>query len=244
MKRTKTLTAITIGLTVSAFVLSGCIEEDTSPEVSTNVYPNLDACIAEARNQADDMKYSPGDITVTESMCRESYTDTMVAYTETAPRYDSKSLCEEQHGVAACQQEVRPDGTSVFLPLLAGYMVGRMMSGTPTATPTATTGPVLPPGANNGCDPRDKDCKSVGSARGSSFVYSPVYRNAAGGYVSSNGQTMTSNSTHIATKMSAFAKPPSTVRAAPMTIATVKSTGGFGASRTSFGSIGAHSSGG
>lgn len=234
MKRTTTLKSLSIGLlTVSAFALAACDDED---QTATSVFPSLDACLAEARQQADNLMTSPDGITLTEAMCRESYTQAQTAYQETAPRYDSQGLCEEQHGAAACQKEVRADGTSVFLPLLAGYMVGRLT--TPSASPAPTAG--LMPGSGNYCDrnnPNDPDCRSATRGGGTSYVYSPVYRTAGGGYATASGQSLTSNylPKSTALPLSSYARPTPTVKAAPMTSATVRATGGFGAGRASFG---------
>ncbi len=45
-----------------------------------------------------------------------------------APRYDERALCESEHG-GACVEEVHPDGSHVFLPVMAGYLLGRGLSG-------------------------------------------------------------------------------------------------------------------
>ena len=56
--------------------------------------------------------------------------DTLVAaadteHVRTAPRYESRNLCEETHGANACTAAPASDtGTTAFLPILAGYMVG------------------------------------------------------------------------------------------------------------------------
>lgn len=240
MKRNPTMKTLTIGLmAVSAFALSGCIEEDTA---STSVFPSLDACLAEAQQQANTMMTSPDGITLTEAMCRESYASAEAVYKDAAPRYDSKALCEEQHGAAACQQEVRADGSSVFLPLLAGYMVGRLTAPGGSAVPTMPSTGLGTPGLGNpsACDPRDRndpDCRSgVTRGGGSSYVFSPVYRTAGGGYATASGQSLSSNYVAKSTApLSTFARPTSTIKAAPMTTATVRASGGFGAARASGG---------
>lgn len=100
-------------LGAAAFGLAAC-EED--PEVAAQAYPDLGACLA-----AEDAVTDPAD-------CEAAHAEALAAHEASAPRYDDPALCEEEHGTP-CVEELRDDGTSVFLPIMAGYLIGRALSG-------------------------------------------------------------------------------------------------------------------
>lgn len=101
-------------LGAAAFGLSACREEG----VETLVVRDIASCM-------DLGGY-------TQAECEAADAEAQAQNRETAPRYDALAVCEEQHGVGACEQEVTTTGQgggSIFLPILAGYMMGRMLSG-------------------------------------------------------------------------------------------------------------------
>lgn len=84
--------------------------------------------------------------------CETAFADAVASYAASAPRYDSLALCQEQHGEAACapreeqaadlglrpdqipveetqEQQAQGGGGSIFMPLMAGYMMGSLLSG-------------------------------------------------------------------------------------------------------------------
>lgn len=62
--------------------------------------------------------------------CEAGLKEAQAQHEATAPRYDALAVCEEQHGEGQCQQEAGASGGgSVFMPILAGYMLGRMLGG-------------------------------------------------------------------------------------------------------------------
>lgn len=74
--------------------------------------------------------------------CEQQFAQAQAEHDETAPRYDALSVCEEEHGAGACiQDESRP---SIFMPLMAGFLMGQMLSGRGFASramvPTAGSG--------------------------------------------------------------------------------------------------------
>ena len=101
-------------LGAATLALAGC--EDTS--VETLVFPDLASC--EAQAAADGLS---------EADCEAALAEAEAEHEATAPRYDDLALCEEQHGAGACAAEPAPGGGSIFLPLLAGYMMGRALGG-------------------------------------------------------------------------------------------------------------------
>ncbi len=64
----------------------------------------------------------------------------------------------------------------------------------------------------------------------------PLYRAGSGQYATAGGTTLDRNTGTATVRPAAFRPAPSTATAAPMSRATVKATGGFGAARTSVGS--------
>lgn len=192
MKRTTKMRTITIGLaTASAFALAGCQEEQTN----VMTFDSLESCGSAALDASSGISYDE---------CRKAFYDAEAQHRESAPRYDAMALCEEQHGEDACVAEQRGDGTSVFLPLFMGYMLGKTLAK----------------------DDRDRSSSATVFA-------SPIYRTAAGGYTNINGSSYFTSNNGVKTSagISAFSKAPSTVTAAPMSRTTISSRGGFGGSR-------------
>ncbi len=107
----------------SVMVLAGCQEERTD----VIVFDDPSSCEASGVDAAT---------------CREQYAAAQAEHEETAPRYDAVAVCEAEHGAGACiEDESRP---SIFMPLMAGYLMGQMLSGRGMASramvPTAGSG--------------------------------------------------------------------------------------------------------
>ena len=115
-KRSQKVAIAIVGAT--AFALAGCREE----QVDAAAFPDLQSCLDQA----------PSGGVFTEEDCRTSFAQAETLHVEAAPRYDSLEVCEEQHGEGACGSEAaQSQGGSggIFMPLLAGYLIGNMMSG-------------------------------------------------------------------------------------------------------------------
>lgn len=114
--RSRTVALTILGAT--AFALAGCKEE----QVDAQAFPDLRSCKEAA--------HSGGLLSVAD--CDTAFAEAQTLHVETAPRYDSFEVCEEQHGVGACgtEQQVSSSGSgSIFMPLVAGYLIGSMMGG-------------------------------------------------------------------------------------------------------------------
>lgn len=60
-------------------------------------------------------------------LCTDQYAAALAEHDETAPRYDAQAVCEAEHGEGACVEDAaRP---SIFMPLMAGFLMGQMLSG-------------------------------------------------------------------------------------------------------------------
>ena len=118
MKRSRHFRPITIGLIgASAFALAACKQD----EEQATTFPDQKACIAESAK--------PG-ATVTEDQCTSAYAQAVQTNQQSAPRYDAMAACEEQHGAGNCQQAESSSGFgSVFLPIVTGFLLGKMLSG-------------------------------------------------------------------------------------------------------------------
>ncbi|OJH44832.1 DUF1190 domain-containing protein [Paracoccus sp. SM22M-07] len=189
-KRSRTV-ALTI-LGAAAFTVAGCREE----QVDAQAFPDMASCEAAA---AQDGLFSVEE-------CDKAFAEAEALHVESAPRYDSLQVCEEQHGEGNCgseEQQVSNGGSgSIFMPLLAGYLIGNML----------------------------------GRAGGGMAASQPMYRNAQGGFTNAAGTTnFGSNAGRATMGAQNFTRPAATAGRAPMTRATAGSRGGFGASRSSFG---------
>lgn len=174
-----------------AFALTGC-KEDT---VNASVHQNEQACVSAGFDAAS---------------CASEFKAAQTTHDQTAPRYDSLAVCEEQHGAGACEAPVANSGSSggIFMPMLAGYMVGSMLSNN-SNTAAGVAGRVAP---------------------------KPLYKSATGGYASADGKVTSPRlSGTSTTRASAMTRPSLTKNAAPMSRATVATRGGFGGARASFG---------
>lgn len=117
MKRSTNMKALTIGLlTVSAFALAACQQD----EADAFSFTNVEQCISASRQV---------DAGFTAQECRDGFAAAQKSYTETAPKYVDENVCEAEHGENACTVvQSSNGGGSVFIPLMAGYMMGSMMA--------------------------------------------------------------------------------------------------------------------
>jgi uncharacterized protein YgiB involved in biofilm formation len=116
-RRSKKVALSIVGAT--AFTLAGCAEE----QIDAQAFPDLPSCVKAAESEG---------LFSTEE-CRLAVAEAQTLHVESAPRYDSLTVCEEQHGKGACgtEQAAAEGGSgSIFMPLLAGYLIGNMMRGT------------------------------------------------------------------------------------------------------------------
>ena len=59
--------------------------------------------------------------------CEEQFAQAQAEHEETAPRYDAREVCEAEHGADACIEDA--DRPSIFMPLMAGFLMGQLLSG-------------------------------------------------------------------------------------------------------------------
>lgn len=105
MKRSKTVSLALMG--ICPFVISACSEK----QEEALIYPSVQACIDDGKLDA--------------AKCQEEYDHAVKEHERTAPHYTTDYDCYHEYGQNRCYQ---PPGTNYFLPLLAGYMIGRATS--------------------------------------------------------------------------------------------------------------------
>ncbi len=162
--------------------------------VDAQSFPDLESCIAASKENG---------LWFTEDDCRKNFAAAKQEFLETAPRYESKELCEKEHGAGQCETDPttpvaqNTGGGFSFMPLLVGYMMGSMLS------------------------------------RGGGIFSQPMARTADGGYSTPKGdQKFASNRGTGKVAASTFQRAPSTIGKPPMTAAQVSQRGGFGAGST------------
>lgn len=109
MKRSRTMALVLMGS--SPLWLTAC--GSTEPTLEEGLYTS----VAECAQQTGDR-----------SSCESAFAAAEKAHQEQAPRYASRKDCEAEHGEGQCEEGSR-ERSSSFMPILAGYMMGRMMSG-------------------------------------------------------------------------------------------------------------------
>lgn len=115
-KRSRSAALFILG--AAAFALAGCQEEKTEAAA----FPDEASCLAAA---------SPGGW-FTEKDCNDAFAEAKALHDETAPRYESREVCEAEHGPGACGADSISGGGSgsgIFMPLLMGYMMGQALGG-------------------------------------------------------------------------------------------------------------------
>lgn len=178
-------------MATSALALTAC--EEPEPQVSADLYRTVEQCVSGGK--------------FTKEYCETSFKEAQEQHAKSAPRYDSKALCEEQFGPAACQPTKSSDGSGDFWgPFLAGYVVSNIVD--------------------------DIGDAASGSRRRQAYS-TPVYHSPQGGFYTSQGSQLNSgkNGFSISKKAMVSAPPPAKVQ----TRTTVVSRGGFGGKSAGWG---------
>ena len=110
MKRSRQV-ALTVMATTS-LTLTAC-GNNSGPTEKAKLYRSVEACSA-------DKNY-------TEAQCQEAFDEAKKEHEQGAPRYDSRSLCEQEFGSGACEQRRHTSGTGSFwLPFFAGWAMSNV----------------------------------------------------------------------------------------------------------------------
>ncbi|EOB9996423.1 DUF1190 family protein [Cronobacter sakazakii] len=111
------LTPVAFAVT-AAFMLAGCEKSDETVQL----YQNADDCSAA----------NPGK----SAECTTAYNNALKEAERTAPKYATREDCVAEFGEDQCKQVNNPNTSqatqqtgSMWMPLMAGYMMGRLMGG-------------------------------------------------------------------------------------------------------------------
>ncbi|MBT1449671.1 DUF1190 domain-containing protein [Glaciecola sp. XM2] len=118
MRKSFALKPLAVG--VAGIMLSAC----SGSREEAIVFTNLDECT----DTFPDMQ----------AKCEIAYQQALEEAARTAPKYNTASDCEHEFGANQCRQ-YSSGGGSFFMPLMAGYMIGNMMSPRPYYQPMFTS---------------------------------------------------------------------------------------------------------
>ena len=117
MKRSRYVALLAMG--ASALALTACGESETP----AGIYTSVDQCIADKQ--------------FTQAECDKAFATAKDEHKKVAPKYANKTECEADFGVGKCEESPyrTTSGTSTFMPLMIGYMLGRTLGGQSAFTP-------------------------------------------------------------------------------------------------------------
>lgn len=126
MKRSSVLPVVMLGL-AGVLVYGAFSQEET---VSASTFSDPKNCLSAVGSA----EY------ITPESCEKGFEEAKAEHERTAPRYDSKQVCEAEHGEGNCDVSAEQSGGGFsFMPLFVGYMIGSMLGGgRPIAQPLVT----------------------------------------------------------------------------------------------------------
>lgn len=112
MKRSKKATLLLMAPITATLILTGCAEE---PVVDALVFKNPEECAASS--------------TLSPEQCKTDYEKAKKLSSNVAPKYANKTECETDFGVGKCETApAQTGGSSFFMPMMMGYMMGKMFN--------------------------------------------------------------------------------------------------------------------
>ena len=112
MKRSRSIELAVMGAV--PLLLAAC--GPPHAEQPTVTYQSLQQCISEAK--------------VPPEVCQKTYDEALLAHERAAPQYGTAAECAAQYGYDQCRRVSTGSG-DVFIPALAGFMLGRALGGWP-----------------------------------------------------------------------------------------------------------------
>ncbi|HJV43717.1 DUF1190 domain-containing protein [Caulobacter sp.] len=122
-KRSASLQLTTMLAGAASLTLAGCDDPgaqaswdpNRGEQVEAFSYKTLEEC--KAANEVPDQQ------------CETSYAAAQKDDEKNAPRYEARASCEDVYGVGNCVPRSQAGDGSFFTPLLAGFVIGRMLDG-------------------------------------------------------------------------------------------------------------------
>ena len=144
MKRSKSVKLVAMG--TGLLLIAACDEA----KVDTALFESIDQCTGLGFSKQE---------------CTTNYKNAQQTHIVAAPKYTSRLDCEADFGAEKCEKAPQrtTSGGSVFMPLMAGYLMGNMMSGSGRGQPLYRS-------AGEADTFRTADNKAVGSKIGRTQV--------------------------------------------------------------------------
>lgn len=124
---------------LSAAALSGCGPQRAADARDVQIYKSVDECAREKPR----------------SECDAAFAQAKAQQAAAAPNFQDRAACEQDWGSGRCDERRASGGGSVFIPAMAGFMLGQAMAG----RQGYGAGPA-------GCGPADPHCGSTGGSAG------------------------------------------------------------------------------
>lgn len=122
-KRSASLHLTTMLAGATAFTLAGCDDPGGQASWDPNRGEQVQAFSYKTLEECKDANE------VSDQQCETSYAAAQKDDEKNAPRFEARASCEDVYGVGNCVPRTGSDGHSVFGPLLAGFVIGRMLDG-------------------------------------------------------------------------------------------------------------------
>jgi uncharacterized protein YgiB involved in biofilm formation len=200
MKRSHAVSLVMLaGVGAAAWGLAQLDPSQKSEEVAT--FGNESECVQAGQRQPED--------------CRAAFTQAQAAHERTAPRFESLSDCETQHGAGRCEMGSRIGAAGYFVPAMIGFMMARNAAQGLRAQPLYGAGLVPPPPPPQQQQQQPASGGGGGGGGGSWSSGRGSYRTSSGAVVESPGAA-------------GFTRAPASEVRSPPTGPRVVSRGGFG----------------
>jgi uncharacterized protein YgiB involved in biofilm formation len=109
-----------LALGVASVLLSAC----SGGREEAVVFKSIDECVDALPSMAQ--------------KCETAYKGALAEAAKTAPKYNTRNDCEYEFGNNQCQT-LNNNGNSIFMPLMAGYMIGNLLAPRPYYQPMFTS---------------------------------------------------------------------------------------------------------
>ncbi len=217
MKRSTKLALISVA-GVAAVLAYSQYSSDAEAETDGTIFASVADCVSAGQE---------------ESSCKARFGEAFETYTKSAPRFVSREDCEKDFGAERCVPDVTAANTAqpataqassgggYFMPMMLGFMAGRMLSGSQMGAGAAPL---------------------YGCAGGMSGANASCYSSNSGRRYSTSGGSFSGAARTVRTSVSEFRSAPNrsafnvVPRGSSFRASTVSSRGGFGSTGRGFSS--------
>lgn len=116
MKRSRTATLVL--MSAAPLMLTACGSDEA---ISEGLYTSVEACVEQTNDRYN---------------CQEAFSQATAQAEVAAPKYATREECIAAHGEAQCEQR-SSGGSSFFMPMMTGFLLGQMLRGGQAAGPAA-----------------------------------------------------------------------------------------------------------